>query len=107
MGHVALKEFFIDNQDAYFEEYARTYTDMPMLVILDEHEGSYVNGRFVRAADFDNSLGEDNNPDWKTVVIDEKRVILLHRMVQLVSAGVKKVNGILYLRKAEEIPSLV
>ncbi|BCG63088.1 MAG: nitrate reductase/nitrite oxidoreductase, alpha subunit [Methyloprofundus sp.] len=72
MGHVALKEFFIDNQDAYFEEYARTYTDMPMLVILDEHEGSYVNGRFVRAADFDNSLGEDNNPDWKTVVIDEK-----------------------------------
>jgi len=72
MGHVALKEFFIDNQDAYFEEYARTYTDMPMLVVLDEHEGSYVNGRFVRAADFDNSLGEDNNPDWKTVVVDEK-----------------------------------
>jgi nitrate reductase alpha subunit len=45
---------------------------MPMLVILDEHEGSYVNGRFLRAADFDDSLGEKNNPDWKTVVIDEK-----------------------------------
>ncbi|MCK4840744.1 MAG: nitrate reductase subunit alpha [Methylococcales bacterium] len=72
MGHVALKEFFIDKQDAYFEEYARTYTDMPMLVILDKHKKSYVNGRFLRAADFDNSLGEDNNPDWKTVVIDEK-----------------------------------
>ncbi len=72
MGHVALKEFFIESQDAYFEEYARTYTDMPMLVILDEYEGSYVNGRFVRAADFDNSLGEENNPDWKTVVVDEK-----------------------------------
>jgi nitrate reductase alpha subunit len=72
MGHVALKEFFIDNQDAYFEEYARTYTDMPMLVILDKHKKSYVGGRFVRAADFDDSLGEDNNPDWKTVVIDEK-----------------------------------
>ncbi len=72
MGHVALKEFFIDKQDAYFEEYARTYTDMPMLVILDEYEGSYVNGRFLRAADFDDSLGEENNPDWKTVVIDEK-----------------------------------
>ena len=72
MGHVALKEFFIDNQDPYFEEYTRTYTDMPLLVILDEYEGSYVNGRFLRAADFDDSLGEKNNPDWKTVVIDEK-----------------------------------
>lgn len=72
MGHVALKEFFIDQQDAYFEEYARTYTDMPMLVVLDKHKKSYVGGRFVRAADFDDSLGEDNNPDWKTVVIDEK-----------------------------------
>lgn len=72
MGHVALKEFYIDSQDVYFEEYARTYTDMPLLVILDQHEQSYVGGRFVRASDFDNSLGEDNNPDWKTVVIDEK-----------------------------------
>jgi nitrate reductase alpha subunit len=72
MGHVALKEFHVDNQDPYFEEYARTYTDLPMLVVLDEYEGSYVGGRFVRAADFDNSLGENNNPDWKTVVCDEK-----------------------------------
>jgi len=72
MGHVALKEFHVDNQDPYFEEYARTYTDLPMLVILDEHEGSYISGRLARAADFDDSLGEKNNPDWKTVVIDEK-----------------------------------
>ncbi|KAF3981212.1 MAG: nitrate reductase subunit alpha [Methylococcales symbiont of Hymedesmia sp. n. MRB-2018] len=72
MGHVALKEFYIDRQDVYFEEYARTYTDMPLLVVLDKHEKSYVGGRFVRASDFDDSLGEDNNPDWKTVVIDEK-----------------------------------
>ncbi len=65
MGHVALKEFHIDSQDAYFEEYARTYTDMPLLVILDQHEQSYVGGRFVRASDFDNALGEDNNPTGK------------------------------------------
>ncbi len=71
MGHVALKEFYIDKQDAYFEEYARTYTDMPLLVVLDKHEKSYVGGRFVRASDFNDSLSEDNNPDWKTVVIDE------------------------------------
>jgi nitrate reductase / nitrite oxidoreductase, alpha subunit len=27
--------------------------------------------RFVRASDFDGKLGQDNNPDWKTVAIDE------------------------------------
>ncbi len=72
MGHVALKEFFIDKQDDYFQEYARTYTDLPMLVMLEEYEKSFTTGRLVRAADFDNSLGEENNPEWKTVVIDEK-----------------------------------
>ena len=34
MGHVALKEFHIQNQDPYFQEYARKYTDMPMQVML-------------------------------------------------------------------------
>lgn len=72
MGHIALKEFYIDSQDSYFAEYARTYTDMPLLVMLDKHKESQVAGRFVRASDFDDSLGESNNPDWKTVVIDEK-----------------------------------
>jgi nitrate reductase alpha subunit len=41
MGHVALKEFHVDQQDPYFEEYARTYTDLPMLVILDEYENGF------------------------------------------------------------------
>ncbi|MCK5729387.1 MAG: nitrate reductase subunit alpha, partial [Methylococcales bacterium] len=72
MGHVALKEFFIDNQDDYFQEYARTYTDLPMLVMLESYEESYVTGRLCRASDFDDALGEDNNPEWKTVVLDEK-----------------------------------
>ena len=71
MGHVALKEFHIDNQDPYFEEYARTYTDLPMLVMLEKQGKSYSTGRFVRASDFDKALGEKNNPEWKTVVIDE------------------------------------
>lgn len=71
MGHVALQEFYLDRQDPYFTEYARTYTDMPLLVILAEHEESYVGSRFVRASDFADGLDEDNNPEWKTVVIDE------------------------------------
>ncbi|RLA09482.1 MAG: nitrate reductase subunit alpha [Gammaproteobacteria bacterium] len=70
MGHVALKEFFVDRQVPYFQEYARQYTDLPMLVILRAHEDGYTSDRFVRASDFDNSLGEQNNPEWKTIVID-------------------------------------
>ena len=34
MGHVILREFHIDRQAKYFEDYVRQYTDMPMLVRL-------------------------------------------------------------------------
>lgn len=71
MTHVVLKEFFVDKPTAYFQDYARTYTDLPMLVKLRPHGDAYTSDQFVRAADFENSLGEDNNPEWKTVVIDE------------------------------------
>ncbi|MGZ9108732.1 MAG: nitrate reductase subunit alpha [Micavibrio sp.] len=71
MGHVILKEFHIDRQSEYFEDYCRTYTDMPFLVMLDKKDGKYIPGRMVRASDFDGGLGENNNPDWKTVAIDE------------------------------------
>ncbi|MHB9118597.1 MAG: nitrate reductase subunit alpha [Burkholderiales bacterium] len=72
MAHVALKEFFIDKQDPYFQEYSRKYTDLPMQVILRRHGDAYVSDRFLRASDFDGGLGETNNPDWKTIVYDEK-----------------------------------
>ena len=37
MGHVILKEFYFDKRSAYFDDYARRYTDLPMLVMLKEH----------------------------------------------------------------------
>ncbi|MEJ7705120.1 MAG: hypothetical protein WKF47_16385 [Geodermatophilaceae bacterium] len=30
MGHVVLKEFFVDRQTPYFTEYVKTYTDLPL-----------------------------------------------------------------------------
>ena len=72
MGHVALKEFHVDKQDPYFTEYARSFTDFPMQVILEERDGKTVTGRFLRASDFDKNMGEENNPEWKTVVFDSK-----------------------------------
>ncbi len=72
MGHVILREFHLDRQASYFEEYCRKYSDMPMLVRLEEKDGRLTAGRFLRAADLDGSLGEGNNPEWKTIAIDEK-----------------------------------
>ena len=71
MGHVVLKEFFLDRDEAYFTEYARAYTDLPMLVRLRPHGDGYAFDRLLRASDFDDGLGEANNPDWKAVVVDE------------------------------------
>jgi nitrate reductase alpha subunit len=72
MGHVVLKEFYLERQDPYFTEYARTYTDLPVQVILRKHGEGYVSDRCLRASDFPGNFGEQNNPEWKTVVFDEK-----------------------------------
>ncbi len=70
MGHVILREFHLDRQVGYFEDYCRRYTDMPMLVRLDEQDGRLVPGRQLRASDL-GGMGEANNPDWKTVALDD------------------------------------
>lgn len=72
MGHVILKEFHINKPSDYFTDYVRRYTDMPMLVLLEEREaGKFVPGRLLRADDLVDKLGQTNNPQWKTVAIDE------------------------------------
>lgn len=71
MGHVILKEFHLDNPSEYFLNYCRRYTDMPMLVLLDEQaDGRVVPGRMLRASDLADGLGETNNPEWKTIAFD-------------------------------------
>ncbi len=71
LGHVVLREFHLDRQAEYFEDYCRQYTDMPMLVRLVKKDGQYIPERFVRASDLDSDLGEANNPEWKTLAFDE------------------------------------
>ena len=71
MGHVILKEYHLERQVSYFADYARSYTDMPMLVRLIKRGDSYVPDRFVRASDFDGGLGESENAEWKTIGLDE------------------------------------
>jgi nitrate reductase alpha subunit len=71
-GHVILKEFYIDRQSDYFTDYVRRYTDMPMLVKLQAGpNGQRVQGGFLRAADLADSLGQENNPEWKVIAVDQ------------------------------------
>ncbi|MFF7067170.1 nitrate reductase subunit alpha [Streptomyces pseudovenezuelae] len=67
MGHVVLKEFFVDRETPFFADYVRKFTDLPFLVTLTEKDGAHVPAKFLRAAD----LGQDGEgAEWKTVVLD-------------------------------------
>ncbi len=86
MGHVILKDYYFGgngkSRSAYFDHYARRYTDLPMLVMLKEHvlpggDTVMVPDRYVRASDFNGKLGQTNNPEWKTVAFDESGKVVL------------------------------
>lgn len=75
MGHVILKKFYFDKRSEYFDDYARRYTDLPLLVMLKEQtlaDGRklLVPDRYVRASDFHGHLGQKHHAEWKTVGFD-------------------------------------
>ena len=54
MGHVVLKEFFVDRQYDYFEDYTRRFTDLLFLLALEPYAAkdgstSYRPGKFLTA----------------------------------------------------------
>ncbi|MEU4690817.1 nitrate reductase subunit alpha [Actinoplanes sp. NPDC023714] len=66
MGHVVLKEFFVDRRTPRFIDYVRRYTDLPYLVTLEPAPGGdHRPGRFLTADD----LGEDEGT-FKPVLWD-------------------------------------
>ncbi|MGD6742215.1 nitrate reductase subunit alpha [Streptomyces sp. BH106] len=68
MGHVILKEFFVDKQTPFFTDYVKKFTDLPFLVTLEERDGAFVPSKFLRATD----LGQGGEgAEWKTAVLDE------------------------------------
>ncbi|MBX6329683.1 MAG: nitrate reductase subunit alpha [Pseudolabrys sp.] len=70
MGHVVLKEFFLDRQVPYFQDYCRRFTDMPLLVRLRKDGERFIPDRYVRLSDLP---GAPSSPRaaWKTVAISE------------------------------------
>ena len=71
MGHVMLREFFLDRQVDYFQDYCRRFTDLPMLVTLRRDGERWVPDRYLRADDFADALGTEENAQWKTVGFDK------------------------------------
>lgn len=69
--HVIIKEFYLKQPSDYFLDYARRYTDLPMLVMIEDEGKSARAGRFLRASDLVGHLGQDNNPEWKTIAVNE------------------------------------
>ncbi|WP_309138509.1 nitrate reductase subunit alpha [Nocardia cyriacigeorgica] len=67
MGHVVLKEFFVEKSTPRFLDYIKRYTDLPYLITLDERDGVFVPGKFLTSAD----LGSDSDSaEFRTVLLD-------------------------------------
>ncbi|RIK15075.1 MAG: nitrate reductase subunit alpha, partial [Acidobacteria bacterium] len=74
MGHVVLKEFFVDRQTDYFADYTKRFTDLPYLIALDPvdgAEGVFRPGKFVVAGDLEgHPEAGSENAMWKPAVLD-------------------------------------
>jgi len=72
MGHVILKENFVDKKVEYFDEYVKQYTDLGMLITLVDHPDGHglVPGKFLTAADLP-ATAEVSDAAFKTVVWDD------------------------------------
>jgi nitrate reductase alpha subunit len=70
VGHVILKEFYVDKQVPYFVDYVKKYSDAPFLVTLQKNEkGNYTAGKLLRASEKED-LSTEDNADWKLLVLD-------------------------------------
>ncbi|MBI2848603.1 MAG: nitrate reductase subunit alpha [Chloroflexi bacterium] len=67
--HVILKEFYADKETPYFTQYAKRYTNMPFLVVLEKEGDKYQMGRFLRASDVAEYASEEN-AEWKLIMTD-------------------------------------
>src|SRR5262249_14079944 len=74
MGHVVLKEFFVDRQVGYFTDYVKRYTDLPFLVTLEPRgeatAPAYTPGKFLTAADLPGGHDPAENPEFKTIMLN-------------------------------------
>jgi nitrate reductase alpha subunit len=66
VNHVILKEFYVQRQVPYFQEYLKQYTDMPFLVEIEGKKPC----KYLRANKL-KSYRNTENGDWKLLVWDQ------------------------------------
>lgn len=93
MGHVILREFHLDRQVPYFEDYCRKYSDMPMLVRLVEQDGRLVPERLLRASDFAGGWARRTTPNGNASPSTRRATKWSRRPVRSASAGASKASG--------------
>ncbi|MGW0662626.1 nitrate reductase subunit alpha [Streptodolium elevatio] len=71
MGHVLLREYFVERQVPFFTDYVRAYTDLPFLVTLREKDGGLVPDKFLRASDLGGAHASATHSEWRTVLVDD------------------------------------
>ncbi|MGL5772318.1 MAG: hypothetical protein ACRCX1_06005, partial [Bacteroidales bacterium] len=69
LGHVILKEFYVDKQIPYFTDYAKQYTDLPFLVKLEKNGERWVAGEMLKASDFSDTLGINKHANWRPILL--------------------------------------
>ncbi|TLF75793.1 nitrate reductase subunit alpha [Nocardia cyriacigeorgica] len=67
MGHVVLKEFFVEKSTPRFLDYIKRFTDLPYLITLDERDGVFVPGKFLTSADLGSGA---EAAEFRTVLLD-------------------------------------
>ena len=74
MGHVILKENFVDKSVEFFDDYVKQYTDLGMLLRLEEHPDGHglTASKFLTAADLA-EFKDAEDPGFKTIMWDKAR----------------------------------
>ncbi len=72
MGHVMLKEFFVDREVPFFTDYVKQYTDLPFLVrLVRNDDGALTPSKFLTARDIPAESGAEDAA-FRTVLFDKK-----------------------------------
>lgn len=71
MGHVMLREFFVERDVPFFTDYVRQFTDLPFLVRLERRDdGSLTPAKFLTAKDLPDEAGAEDAA-FRTVLFDK------------------------------------
>lgn len=71
MGHVMLKEFFVDREVPFFTDYVKQYTDLPFLVrLVRNDDGALTPSKFLTAKDLPGEAGAEDAA-FRTVLFDK------------------------------------